>query len=63
MERKDGLPAGTGGPVDKSDPNSPFADSSVETGEPPPPTDRNADGMQNENIKPPPADGSDKVTQ
>jgi hypothetical protein len=63
MERKSGLPAGDGGPVTPNDPNSPFADSPVEAGEPPPPTDRNADGMQNENIKPPPPDGSDKVTQ
>jgi len=63
MERKSGLPAGDGGPVSPSDPNNPFADSAVESGEPPPPTDRNADGEQNPNIKPPPADGSDKVTQ
>ena len=60
-ENKGGLPAGTGGPVSKEDPNSPFADSAVEHGEPPPPTDRNTDGQQNENIKVP--KGDERVTE
>ncbi len=63
MDREDRLPAGTGGPVSKDDPNSPFADSAVDSGDPPPASDRNTDGMQNENIKAPPEDGSDRVTQ
>jgi hypothetical protein len=55
--------SGRGGPVGKDDKDSPFADSIVDTGPPPPPSDRNADGQSNPNIKPPPADGSDKMTE
>lgn len=51
-----------GGPVGKDHAGNPFQDTQVETGEPPPPSDRNADGLVNPNIKPPDPSKPDRQT-
>ena len=64
MEGKRKGPITSGGEaVDKDEPFSPFQDSVVDTGEPPPASDRNADGMVNPNINPPDPKNPDRETK